>query len=318
MAPVVMAPAGTIGGSGRPVVVALDGLSPSQLASLVRPAELLVARSVPVVAVCATDPGESLAALGVALAGPLATPDRAGWSALGLAPPRAVLGAGGYMRVGRAGWELAAAFGAPYLAAQHGILTPHAPPLDSGVHLLAWSEADARFWTSGRADVATSVVGSQGLWAASRSPVAPEPGAPLCFLGQLHGIELTRATTRRTVSALREEVPTFVYRPHPGERDRRSRRQHRAWRRQGVAFADADGPLLAMRSPVAAIFSTGILEAAAAGLPAFGVCTRPPPWIRELWDRYGIERWGGSGTTRVDLPAAEPAAVIADAVEALS
>jgi len=302
---------------GRPVVLAVDSLTPSQRLALVRPAELLAARGVPVVVVCGFEPGDELVALGVQSVGRLATVDRCSWSALGLAPPRAVFAAGGYMAVGRLGWELAAVFAAPYLVIQHGVITPYAPPLDPGAHLLAWTEADARFWTTDRNDVTSSVVGSQCLWEAGRSHAMPQSDAPLCFLGQLHGIELGRSTTRRTVGALRHETPSFLYRPHPSERDWRSRRQHRTWRRQGVAFANPGRPLLEMGSPVAAIFSTGILEAAAAGLPAFGVCTRPPPWVGELWDRYGIERWGGNGTTRVDVPLAEPAGLVADAVEAL-
>ena len=41
--------------------------------------------------------------------------------------------------------------GAVASSSQHGALTPYAPPLPPGAHLLAWSDADADFWTH-RAD----------------------------------------------------------------------------------------------------------------------------------------------------------------------
>ncbi len=54
----------------------------------------------------------------------------------------------------------------PFFVAQHGALTPFAPPLPRAAHLLAWSEADADFWTAGRQDVQVTAVGSQLLWVA--------------------------------------------------------------------------------------------------------------------------------------------------------
>ncbi len=80
-----------------------------------------------------------------------------------------------------------------FLTVQHGLLTPHAPPLGAGTILLAWSEADAAFWRAGRDDVGSVVVGAQLLWDASEPPTATlDPHAPPVFLGQLHGIQLPR------------------------------------------------------------------------------------------------------------------------------
>ena len=36
------------------------------------------------------------------------------------------------------------------------------------------------------------------------------------------------------------------------------------------------------------MFSTGVLEAAARGLPAWVDFPDPPAWLREFWDRYGM------------------------------
>ena len=87
-----------------------------------------------------------------------------------------VLSTGHYLPLGR----LAADACTPgrFLTVQHGLLTPHAPPLAAGTVLLAWSEADAAFWRSGRDDVGSVVVGSQLLWdAAEPAPAALDPGA---------------------------------------------------------------------------------------------------------------------------------------------
>lgn len=89
-----------------------------------------------------------------------------------------------------------------------------------------------------------------------------------------------------------------------------SRALHGVWRRTGVAFEASGLPLAELPRPVVSIFSTGILEAAAQGRPAWGVHPEPPSWLLEVWARYGIGRWGGE-PTRAPAEAEEPARVIA-------
>ncbi|MEI8081229.1 MAG: hypothetical protein WCI74_05230, partial [Actinomycetes bacterium] len=176
------------------------------------------------------------------------------------------------------------------------------------------------YWRSGRASVAGSVCGSQMLWNVGRSAGLPEgyrrqnSGSGVVFLGQLHGLELPRRVTRQSVSSLRRASPVY-YRPHPGETDRASRVQHRLWQSQGVKLVEG-GAMSTLRYPVLAHFSTGILEAAAAGVPSYGYCAQPPAWLLELWNRYQIAQWGETEPTHVCLTTAEPAAAIADVVEA--
>jgi hypothetical protein len=195
-----------------------------------------------------------------------------------------------------------------FLVVQHGLLTPFAPPLPEASHLLAWSEEDAAFWAEGRPDVNTSTVGSQLLWRAAQRPLCASSGRAV-FLGQLHGVELPRLDVAR-VSSHFCRMTHAEYRPHPGERDMVSRALHEVWRRTGVEFEASGLPLAELPRPVVSIFSTGILEAAAQGRPAWGVHPEPPSWLLEVWARYGIGRWGGE-PTRALAEAEEPARVIA-------
>jgi hypothetical protein len=201
-----------------------------------------------------------------------------------------------------------------FLTVQHGLLTPHAPPLGAGTVLLAWSEADAAFWRSGRDDVGSVVVGSQLLWEASDPPLAtPDPDARPIFLGQLHGIELPG-------HVLAEAAETFcraesaAYRPHPSERDRRSVATHARWEASGIAIDRSGLPLRDLGAPVVSVFSTGVLEAAAAGLPAWVTAPQPPPWLREFWDRYTLSPWGGPPTASPERPEVEPSRGVAEVV----
>ena len=292
----------------RPVLVTLDSIAASQRAALLRPAELLIHRGIPVMIVAPEGVGRNLQDLDLA---PVGSIDSEGRATMAIPRALSVLSGGHYMPAGWFGWSLSRAQEIPYLVVQHGVLTPHAPPLPPETHLLAWSPEDAQFWSSRRRDVMNTVVGSQSLWEAARVQAVADPSAPLVFLGQLHGAELPRAVTVRTVRALRGKGE-FVYRPHPGELDWRSRCQHTLWRSQGVTLDDVKRPLTSLGAPVGAVFSTGILEAAAAGLPAYGVCEGPPAWIHELWSRYGIERPDSGCRTQVDVPTLEPAQSIAD------
>ncbi|MCV7526742.1 hypothetical protein M3D91_004170 [Micrococcus luteus] len=162
-------------------------------------------------------------------------------------------------------------------------------------------------------------VGSALLEAARQeavaAPVAASAEGPGVFLGQLHGAELPR----RDVARAAEEyirATGAVYRPHPAERDRLSRAQHARWEAAGITVDRSGEPLTRTAGPVAAVFSTGILEAAQAGRPAGGVHPDPPAWLVQFWDRYGIARWRPgvetAPTPPLVAPTPDPAAAIAE------
>lgn len=203
--------------------------------------------------------------------------------------------------------------GARHVVVQHGLLTRWAPPLADGDHLLAWSDADAAYWSAGRSSITSETVGSQLLALAGRQPKAPLKSERPVLLGQLHGTELTRREALLTYVRFAREADVD-YRPHPNERDLASRAAHRVMRRAGVRIADEPGSLLDLGRPVVSIFSTGTLEAAQRGLPAWVAHTDPPPWVEDLWERYGLRRWGDDPTPAWPDPAVEPAAAVAAAV----
>jgi len=219
-----------------------------------------------------------------------------------------VLAAGHYTPIGTAAHAHAQTVGARFLVSQHGLLTPLAPPLPPEVHLLAWSEADADFWASGRHDVSRTVVGSQLLWNVAE-PTEPATEQPM-YLGQLHAAELGRRDLERAARAfcLAHDA---TYRPHPSERDQISRLVHARWERRGIRLDPGTVPLAQVSAPVVSVFSTGVLEAAARGLPAWVDFPHPPRWLRDFWDRYGMRTYGGHPTPAPPRPDAEPAAVIA-------
>jgi hypothetical protein len=288
------------GGSRPRILVVLESLSPSNRAAFVAPLAHLDLTDVAVLAptdVTASLPRhpwtaqESLSGLGSDVA--------------------AVLAPGHYTALGDLAWQLALERGTPFLVAQHGLMTPLAPPLPDGAHLLAWSRADADFWWSGRDGDAT-VVGSQLLTEAGRLRAAPVDGAARpTYLGQLHGAELPRRDLARAAD-------TFclahgaTYRPHPSEADRLSRLQHRRWERRGITVDRSGASLTDLRTPVVSVFSTGVLEAAARGIPAWVDFPDPPEWLEEFWDRYDMRRYGGEPTAAPVEPATEPAAAIAE------
>ena len=227
----------------------------------------------------------------------------------------AVLSTGNYLPLGRAA-RASVEEPARFVTAQHGLLTPDAPPLAEGTTLLAWSETDAGFWRSGRDDLAEPVpVGSQLLWEAGAPPRATAvPDAAPVFLGQLHGAELpTELLVRAAESFCRESGAT--YRPHPSERDRDSRRTHARFEAEGIVVDRSGTRLRELGAPVVSVFSTGVLEAAAAGLPAWVSCPDAPPWLTAFWDRYGLARWGGAPTPSPERPAVEPSRRAASVLE---
>jgi hypothetical protein len=226
-----------------------------------------------------------------------------------------VLSTGHYLPLGAAAHRVAAP--GRFLTVQHGLLTPHAPPLAPGTILLAWSEADATFWRSGRDDVGSVAVGSQLLWEAAEPPLATlDPDAAPVFLGQLHGAELPHEVLERAAEAfcLAEHA---TYRPHPSERDRRSLATHARWEAEGIAIDRSGIPLRELGAPVVSVFSTGVLEAAAAGLPAWVALPDPPPWLREFWARYGLSPWGGPATASPERPQVEPSRAVAEVVRGM-
>lgn len=228
---------------------------------------------------------------------------------------RAVLSAGHFLAAGFAAHVWADVLDADYFVVQHGLLTPFMAPLAPRSHLLAFSDRDADFWRSGRSDVTADVVGSQLLWTAAkrgRQGSSAAAGKQPIFLGQLHGAELPRRISGGTAQRFCLQTGA-EYRPHPAELDRLSTLQHSMWRRRGVRFAKP-GALLDERSPVVSIFSTGVLEAAAAGVASWVTCERPPSWVREFWDRYELSTWGSQPTPPPVLPAMEPAQAIAEHV----
>ncbi|MBL0749122.1 hypothetical protein [Nocardioides baculatus] len=246
------------------------------------------------------------------------------------APPRAVLAAGHYTEIGSAAYDLAERHGATFFVAQHGALTPFAPPLPRAARLLAWSESDGDFWTEGRQDVQVSATGSQLLWTAGLVTGASAPSstssgsanAPsstssdserLVYLGQGHAAEISRARLAHAALVTCREHGA-AYRPHPSERDVTSRAVLGAYARAGITIDTSGVPLVDLDAPIVSVFSTGVLEAAARGRRAWVDFPRPPAWLGEFWERYGMHRLGTAPTPAPDQPSVEPARRIAEIV----
>ena len=286
------------------VVAVLESRAASSRMAVLEPLRHLAAE--PLAVVAAFDPGEFLPG---------------DWSvtrverfdpAVALPDARVVLSAAHYLELGALVFADAVRRGVPYATVQHGLLTPSAPPLPDVGHLLAWSQADAGFWLSGRRDVAVTVVGSQLLWnAAAQDAAHVSRFARPTYLGQLHGAELPRAGMTRAVTEFCLETGAR-YRPHPSETDRLSVLQHRVWERMGIEIDRSGAPLSQTMSPVVSAFSTGVLEAAARGVPAWVSYPRPPAWLGEFWERYRMSPWGGTPTPIADVPATEPGRAVAD------
>lgn len=289
-------------GTNPRVLVALDAPTPTQLASLLRPLELL---------------GQEDAAVLMPnrLANLLSGNWR--WSRVDsdvmpeeLEAVRAVLGVGHYLPIGQLAENYLRCLPARFVVVQHGLLTPHAPPLPRDAHLLAFSDQDASFATSGRSDITHQVVGSQLLWDAGKTLQKVDPSGTPVFLGQLHGAELPRRGKAWTTGTFCRSTGAS-YRPHPAETDILSRVQHSVWERQGVAIDRSGVPLKELNRPVVSAFSTGILEAAARGIPAWVHYDNPPAWLKEFWERYGMAAWGGAPTPAPARPGTEPAVATA-------
>lgn len=230
---------------------------------------------------------------------------------------RIVLSAAQFLGRGAVAYEFSRAIGAEYWMVQHGLLVPQAPPLPVGATLLAFSEADAEFWASGRRDVTTHAVGSQLLYLAAQKAAGVEAQKqndlePI-FLGQMHGAELPRASFAYASHSFLKKFGG-VYRPHPSEKDKLSVLTHKLWEKEGIRIDRSGTPLNEVPNPVVSIFSTGVLEAAIRGIPAWVYHPAPPAWLVEFWDRYGMNRWGSEPTPAPVQPEKEPARRIAELI----
>lgn len=228
---------------------------------------------------------------------------------------RIVLSAAQFLSRGAVAYEFSRAIGAEYWMVQHGLLVPQAPPLPVGCTLLAFSEADAEFWASGRRDVTTHAVGSQLLYLAAQKAAGAEAQKqndlePI-FLGQMHGAELPRASFAFAARSFLKKYGG-IYRPHPSEKDKLSVLTHKLWEKEGIRIDRSGTPLNEVPNPVVSIFSTGVLEAAIRGIPAWVYHPAPPAWLVEFWDRYGMNRWGSEPTPAPVQPEKEPARRIAE------
>ena len=228
---------------------------------------------------------------------------------------RIVLSAAQFLGRGAAAYEFSRAIGAEYWMVQHGLLVPQAPPLPVGCTLLAFSEADAQFWASGRRDVTTHAVGSQLLYLAAQKAAGAEAQKqndlePI-FLGQMHGAELPRASFAYASHSFLKKFGGS-YRPHPSEKDKLSVLTHQLWEKEGIRIDRSGTPLNEVPNPVVSIFSTGVLEAAIRGIPAWVYHPAPSAWLVEFWDRYGMNQWGQEPTPAPVQPKKEPAQRIAE------
>lgn len=228
---------------------------------------------------------------------------------------RIVLSAAQFLGRGAVAYEFSRAIGAEYWMVQHGLLVPQAPPLPVGCTLLAFSEADAEFWASGRRDVTTHAVGSQLLYLAAQKAAGAEAQKqndlePI-FLGQMHGAELPRASFAYASHSFLKKFGGS-YRPHPSEKDKLSVLTHKLWEKEGIHIDRSGTPLNEVPNPVVSIFSPGVLEAAIRGIPAWVYHPAPPAWLVEFWDRYGMNQWGQEPTPAPVQPKKEPAQRIAE------
>lgn len=301
----------TTGGPDARVLVAIDSRASSSVAAYVEPLRRLRPSEV---AVLAAEPRRDL------VGDRAETHEVTGVGDVLARMPglSAALSAGNYLRAGALAHDSVVQAGGTSFVGQHGLLTPHAPPLPSRCTLLAWSHADAEFWRSGRDDIEVVVVGSQLLWdAAHRDRAEVDEASPPTFLGQLHGAEIPRREMA-AVSYSFCRANRATYRPHPSEVDKLSRLQHAVWKRRGVRFDNSGVALADLSTPVVGVFSTGLLEAAAAGKPAWAFHPNPPSWVADLWRRYGLNQWGGEPTAAPPMPATEPATRIGEILRAPS
>lgn len=207
---------------------------------------------------------------------------------------------GHHLAVGTWAHKMARLHGWRELVIQKDLLTPFSPPPPPRSTVLVWSEADGAFLRKGRRDLVTLTVGSPALAAAAAQP-APHISRFITpvFLGQMHDPALPWLAMTRSVTEFWRRSGAR-YRPGPSERDRLSLAQQAIWRRMGMDI-ETSAPTVPPERPVVAAFSIGLLEAAACGVPAWVFHRRPPRWLEEVWQRYGLSRWGGPATPAPDI-----------------
>lgn len=296
-------------GEDPQILIALDSTSPTSLGALVQPAHYLSANSY---AVWAPEDVTARLPKGEWKATPLIE----GELDKKITSVSQVVALGHYMAWGGAAARYAQRSGARFITVQHGLHTPYAPPLAPETHLLAFSQADADFWISGRNDVTYDVVGSQLFWEAAQKPRVDNSeieGLPI-FLGQMHGAELSRLSYAQAGYKFCKDTGAR-YRPHPNEKDKLSVLTHALWDKMGIEIDRGREPLNTLTNPVVSIFSTGVLEAAIRGIPAWVYHPNPPAWVREFWDRYGLSQWGEAPTPAPAVPSTPPAKAIAQYLE---
>ena len=231
---------------------------------------------------------------------------------------KVVLADGHYLALGHDLWLLARARRIPYFVAQHGLITPLAPPLAPGSTLLAWSAADGQFWRSGRTDVAVRVVGSQLLWNAAgggggrtmNRTSSDREDRPLVYLGQGHAAEISRTLNiEAAVRFCREHEA--IYRPHPSEQDRvslgpqglpKGRHQSGHRRRAAGRSAQPRRERLLHRHP----------RGGRTWARCMGDFPPPPSVARRVLGQHGMQRFGQRPTPPPAQPSADPARLIAE------
>ena len=203
-----------------------------------------------------------------------------------------VLSTGHFLGLGRLGRD-AVTDPARFVTVQHGLLTPHAPPLAEGTTLLAWSDADAEFWRSGRDDVTTQVVGSQLLWEAGLDRLAAagrRTRARSSSASSTASSSRASSVTRGGRSFCRAEGA--VYRPHPAETRPGHARPHERWQPRASPSTGRARPLRELGAPVVSVFSTGVARGRCRGAAGVGRLPRRPAVAREFWDRYDMRPLG--------------------------
>lgn len=292
-------------GENPQVLVVMDSTSPTSLAALLKPTGYLEG-SFALLAPADLSATAELEGTSVEHIHGSALP-------LFLTDLKVVLSVGHYLSLGEIAYDYAQRIGADYLVVQHGLVTPYAPPLPHNSVLLAFSQADAEFWISGRSDITSEVVGSQLFFEAAQQAQlgsTTEASDGLVFLGQMHGAELPRLSFAQSSYEFCQKNGA-VYRPHPSERDKISTLTHKLWAKKGIKIDTSARPLNQSNTPVVSIFSTGVLEAAIRGVSSWVYHSNPPAWLKEFWDRYGMKQWGGEPTAAPAQPELEPALAIA-------
>jgi hypothetical protein len=226
---------------------------------------------------------------------------------------KAIVATSQHTDVGQSVYDFSQLVGCPFFIVQSTLISPYTAPLPPGAHLLGWSDTDVAFWREGSAEArkaANTVVGSQLLWAATQEALEePNKATAVTYLGQLHEASLGS----KEMAKVAEEfclAHDAVYRPHPSETDRRTRSVHERFVRLGIALDQSQTPIRHFDGPVVSVYSTGVLEAAARGLPAWVDYPNPPAWLTEMWDRYTMFRYGGEPTPPPKILNFEPAYAI--------